>query len=216
MNNMFSSYLAPHLNISASSPRRQPQQQPQCSDNASVASFATHSTAGSRSSRGSNNGNKGAKAQDYQVLVTELKKRHAHFQQARSQLASSLMRMGEYHVRQGEYDEAMMALRDRLNENRSVVCSGLNSLPSLEISDTGEESLVSGMTTVASHSQWSGGANTPRGSCSASVASSHASPYLASINAAASRDTHHSSNPHSSSKLVCCTHTRFKYKFIRN
>ncbi|KAL7543444.1 hypothetical protein ACHAXR_012746 [Thalassiosira sp. AJA248-18] len=162
---MFSSYLAPHLNIS---PRRHSQSQ--ASDNASVASVATHSTAGSRGSRGSK-----AKAQDYQVLLTELQKHQSQFQQARSQLASSLLRMGDYHVRHGEYDEAMMALRDSLNENRSVVCNSLSSLPSLDISDTGEESLISGMTA----SQWSG-AHTPRGSCSVSVASS-SSPYLSTV-----------------------------------
>ena len=162
--NMFSSYLTPHL---ALSPRRQSQ----TSDNASVASVTTHSTAGSRSSRGSK-----AKAQDYQVLLAELQKHQADFQQARSQLASSLLRMGEYHVRNGEYDEAMLALRDSLNENRSVVCNSIGSLPSLDISVTCEESLVSGMTS----SQWSNGAQTPRGSCSASIASS-SSPYLSTV-----------------------------------
>ena len=62
----------------------------QSSDNCSV---TTQSTAGSRSSKGSK-GSK-AKAQDYQLLLSELQKHQAQFQQARSQLASSLLRMGE-------------------------------------------------------------------------------------------------------------------------
>ena len=126
MNNMFASYLSPHLSLS---PRRG---ETQTSDNCSV---ATHSTAGSRSSKGSK-GSK-AKAQDYEVLINELQKHQAQFQQARSQLAASLLRMGEYHVHHGEYDEAMMALRDSLNENRSVVGSSLSNMPRLDISDTG-------------------------------------------------------------------------------
>lgn len=163
MNNMFASYLSPHLSLS---PRRG---ETQTSDNCSV---ATHSTAGSRSSKGSK-GSK-AKAQDYEVLINELQKHQAQFQQARSQLAASLLRMGEYHVHHGEYDEAMMALRDSLNENRSVVGSSLSNMPSLDISDTGEESLISGMT--ESHTPM-----TPRGSWSHSVVSSSSSPYLATV-----------------------------------
>lgn len=179
MNTMFASYLSPHLSIS-------PHRQSAASDNASV---ATQSTAGSRSSKGSRGSSKGskAKAQDYQVLLAELQKHEAHFQQARSQLASSLLRMGEYHVRHGEYDEAMMALHDSLNENRNVVCSSVSSMPSLDISDTGDESLVSGMTA----SQWSG-AQTPKGSCMSSVASTSSSPYLSTVT---SKDTSSEPDP---------------------
>ena len=165
---MFASYLAPHLSLS-------PHLISQPSDNASV---ATQSTTGSRGSKGSK-GSKGctgskAKAQDYQVLVKELQKHQAQFQQARSQLASSLLRMGEYHIRNGEYDEAMMALRESLNENRSVVCSSLNSMPSLDSTDNGDESLLSGM----SASQWSA-PYTPKGGIS--VTSSSSSPYLSTV-----------------------------------
>ncbi|KAL3756982.1 hypothetical protein ACHAWU_004636 [Discostella pseudostelligera] len=162
MNHMFASYLSPHL---VTSPRRQSQ----TSDNASV---ATHSTAGSRGSKGSKASK--AKSQDYQVLLTELQKHQARFQQARSQLASSLLRIGEYHIRNAEYDEAMMALRESLHENRSVICNSLSSMPSLDISETGDESLVSGMTA----SQWSG-AITPKGGLS--VASSSSSSYLTAV-----------------------------------
>ena len=162
MNHMFASYLSPHL---VTSPRRQSH----VSDNASV---ATQSTSGSRGSKGSKSSK--AKSQDYQVLLTELQKQQACFQQARSQLASSLLRMGEYHIRNAEYDEAMLALRESLNENRSVICSSLSSMPSLDISETGDESLVSGMTA----SQWSG-AHTPKGGLS--VASSSSSSYLSAV-----------------------------------
>jgi len=178
MNNMFATYLSPHLSLS---PQRQSSQ---ASDNASV---TTQSTVGSRGSKGSK-GSK-AKAQDYQVLITELQKHHTQFQQARSQLASSLLRMGDYHVRHGEYDEAMMALRDSLNENRNVVCSSLSSLPSLEISDTGDESLVSGMTA----SQWSG-AHTPKSALS-SVGSTTSSPYLSTVASNITKDTSSTSDP---------------------
>lgn len=167
MNNMFATYLSPHLSIS---PHRQSSSSAAACDNASV---ATASTAGSRGSKGSK-----AKAQDYQVLLAELQKHQAQFQRARSQLASSLLRMGEYHVRHGEYDEAMMALRDSLAENRSVVASSLSTMPSLDICDTGDESLISGMTA----SQWShnGGAQTPRGGLSV-VSSTSSSPYLSTV-----------------------------------
>ena len=104
MNTMFASYLAPSLNLS---PRR-----PATGDDATV---ATHSTAGSKSSLGSK-----AKAQDYQVLLKELQQHHSHFQAARSALAASLLRMGEYHVRHGEYDEAASAFKDSLAENRTA------------------------------------------------------------------------------------------------
>ena len=171
MNNMFASYLSPHLSIS---PHRESQT---TSDNCSV---ATQSTSGSRGSKGSK-GSK-AKAQDYQVLVNELQKHQAQFQQARSQLAASLLRMGEYHVRHGEYDEAMMALRDSLNENRSVVCSSLSNMPSLDISDTGDESLISGMTeSHQSHPGSNALPHTPRGSSLSVVSSSSSSPYLATL-----------------------------------
>ncbi|KAL9188814.1 hypothetical protein ACHAXT_007192 [Thalassiosira profunda] len=168
MNTMFASYLAPSLNLS---PRR-----PATGDDATV---ATHSTAGSKSSLGSK-----AKAQDYQVLLKELQQHHSHFQAARSALAASLLRMGEYHVRHGEYDEAASAFTDSLAENRTVVCASFSSLPSIEISETCEESFISSMT----GSQVSSGLGTPRnGSGLASVASS-SSPYLASV-AASHKDS---------------------------
>jgi len=175
MNNMFASYLSPHLTLS---PHRESQQQ-QSSDNCSV---TTQSTAGSRSSKGSK-GSK-AKAQDYQLLLSELQKHQAQFQQARSQLASSLLRMGEYHVRHGEYDEAMLALRDSLNENRSVVCSSLNGMPNLDVISTSDESLISGMT--ESHTA---ALSTPRGSISVVSSTSSPSTYLASISNNKDKDT---------------------------
>ena len=162
---MFTSYLSPHLALS-------PHRSSRASDNASV---ATHSTAGSRGSKGSV-GSK-AKAQDYQVLVKELQKHQADFQQARSKLASSLLRMGEYHIRNGEYDEAMMALRESLNENRSVVCSSLSSMPSMDSTEHGDESLVSGM----SASQLSGYPHTPKGCGTSVTSSSSSSPYLSTV-----------------------------------
>ncbi|KAL3794010.1 hypothetical protein ACHAW5_004295 [Stephanodiscus triporus] len=165
MNHMFASYLAPHLSLS-------PRVIPHASDNASVTTQSTTCSRGSKGSKGST-GSK-AKAQDYQVLVAELQKHQAQSQQARSQLASTLLRMGEYHIRCGEYDEAMMALRESLNENCSVVCSSLSSMPSLDSTDNGDESLLSGM----SASQWSA-PYTPKGGMSVTSASS--SPYLSTV-----------------------------------
>lgn len=160
---MLASYLSPHLALS-------PPRSSQTSDNTSVATQNTSGSLGSKCSVGSK-----AKAQDYQILATELQKHQAQFQQARSQLASSLLRMGEYHIRNGEYDEATIALRESLNENRSVVCSSLSSMPSLDSTDNGDESLVSGM----SASQWSGPPHTPKGGMS--VNSSSSSPYLSTV-----------------------------------
>ena len=79
----------------------------------------------------STKGSKGPKAvgQDYQVLLTELQKRQADFQHT-----SSLLRVGEYHVRRSEYYEAVLVLRDSLSKNRSVVRQSLNILPSLDVS----------------------------------------------------------------------------------
>ncbi|KAL3823081.1 hypothetical protein ACHAXA_011133 [Cyclostephanos tholiformis] len=163
MNHMFASYLASHLSLS-------PHRTYHASDCASV---STQGTTGSRGSKGSTGGFK-AKAQDYQVLVTELQKHQAQFQHARSQLASSLLRMGEYHIRNGEYDEATAALRESLNENRSVVCSSLSSMPSLDSTDNGDESLVSGLSASQSSAPY-----TPRGGIS--VTSSSSSPYLSTV-----------------------------------
>ena len=69
-----------------------------------------------------------AAGQDYQVLLTELQKRQADFQHA-----SSLLCVGEYHVRRGEYDEAVLALRDNLSKNHSVVWQSLSTLSSLGV-----------------------------------------------------------------------------------
>ena len=53
--------------------------------------------------------------------MTKLQKHQAEFQQVRSQLVSSLLRVDEYHVRRGEYDEAVLAMRDSLIKNHSVM-----------------------------------------------------------------------------------------------
>ncbi len=67
-----------------------------------------------------------------------------------------------------------MALRESLNENRSVIRSSLSSVPSLDISETGDESLVSDMTA----SQLSG-AHTPKGGLS--VTSTSSSSYISTV-----------------------------------
>lgn len=111
------------------------------SDNASV---TTQSTAGSRSSR-----NSAKNSKDYSVLLNELQKTQLKYKKAQSEFASSLARVGEFHVRNGEYEEAMVAFRDSLLENQSVCSSSMSLVPSLtESSDNGDESVsfISGMT----------------------------------------------------------------------
>lgn len=129
---MFSSYL----NLA------QPRSNHNQSDNASV---TTQSTAGSRSSR---NSTKNAK--DYAVLLDDLRKSQLKYKKSQSEFASSLARMGEFHIRYGEYEEAMVAFRDSLTENQSVCSSSISMVPSLaECSDNGDDqsvSFLSGMT----------------------------------------------------------------------
>ncbi|EJK73528.1 hypothetical protein THAOC_04843, partial [Thalassiosira oceanica] len=89
--------------------------------------------------------------------------------------------MGEFHCRNGEYDEALLALNEGLSENRISACNSLSSLPSLEIAETGDESLVSGLTASQS---FHGGLNIPRafGSSSWTVSSQTSSPsYLSAV-----------------------------------
>ncbi len=130
---MFSSYL------NLAQPRSNNHNQ---SDNASV---TTQSTTGSRSSR---NSTKNAK--DYAVLLDDLRKSQLKYKKSQSEFASSLARMGEFHIRYGEYEEAMVAFRDSLTENQSVCSSSISMVPSLaECSDNGDDqsvSFLSGMT----------------------------------------------------------------------
>jgi tetratricopeptide (TPR) repeat protein len=57
---------------------------------------------------------------DYQVLRKSVDQQRNSVQDARSTLASSLDRIGEHHVRQKEYDEAMDAFTEALHEKRSI------------------------------------------------------------------------------------------------
>ena len=100
----------------------------------SDSSVATRSTCDSRSTKSS---------KDYDVLVKELIKNRVEVQKAKSNLAASLLRVGEYHVRNGEYEEAMNAFQDSLNENRSVCSASVASIT--EVSDSCGESLISGL-----------------------------------------------------------------------
>lgn len=138
---MFSSYL------NLAQPRFSQNGQ---SDNASV---ATHSTAGSRSSR-----NSAKNSKDYSVLLDELQKTQLQLKKSQSEFASSLARVGEFHVRNGEYEEAMIAFRDSLVENQNVCSSSISMVPSLaESSDNGDDSVsfISGLTgSTGSHSAY--------------------------------------------------------------
>eukprot|EP00977_Amphora_coffeiformis_P001921 scaffold367_cov154-Amphora_coffeaeformis.AAC.1 len=60
---------------------------------------------------------------DFQVLRGDLDRRRSDVLSSRSALASSLDRMGEHHVRQKEYDEAMDAFSEALQEKRSILSS---------------------------------------------------------------------------------------------
>jgi len=60
---------------------------------------------------------------DYQVLIQSVDKQRLNVSSARTALASTLDRLGEHHVRQKEYDDAMDAFAEALHEKRSVFSS---------------------------------------------------------------------------------------------
>ncbi|CAB9508588.1 Kinesin light chain [Seminavis robusta] len=64
---------------------------------------------------------------DYQVLKQSVEEQRLAVRQARVALASSLDRLGEHHVRQKEYDDAMDAFAEALHEKRSVFSNFLSS-----------------------------------------------------------------------------------------
>ena len=57
---------------------------------------------------------------DYQVLRQSVDTTRAAVHKARAELASSLDQLGEHHVRQKEYDDAMDAFAEALHEKRSI------------------------------------------------------------------------------------------------
>jgi len=65
---------------------------------------------------------------DYQVLKQSVEEQRNAVQQARVALASSLDRLGEHHVRQKEYDDAMDSFAEALHEKRSVFAHFSSSL----------------------------------------------------------------------------------------
>lgn len=104
---------------------------------------AKHSSDCSVATRASVDSRNSKNSKDYDVLIKELMKNRLEVQRAKSNLAASLLRVGEYHVRNGEYEEAMNAFMESLNENRSVCSSSVASIT--EISESCGESLVSGL-----------------------------------------------------------------------
>jgi tetratricopeptide (TPR) repeat protein len=60
---------------------------------------------------------------DYQVLSQGVDKHRRALREARASLASSLDRLGEHHVRQKEYDDAMDAFAEALHEKKSILSS---------------------------------------------------------------------------------------------
>ena len=60
---------------------------------------------------------------DYQVLLRTVDERRGVVRDTRASLASSLDRLGEHHVRQKEYDDAMDAFTEALHEKRSIFCT---------------------------------------------------------------------------------------------
>jgi len=64
---------------------------------------------------------------DYHVLKQNVEGQRLAVRQARVSLASSLDRLGEHHVRQKEYDDAMDAFAEALHEKRSVFAHFLTS-----------------------------------------------------------------------------------------
>lgn len=76
---------------------------------------ATQSTLSVRSSKLSQRNG------DYTVLVGNVDEQRKVVHEARSELASYLDRLGEHHVRNKEYDDAMDAFAESLHEKRSVL-----------------------------------------------------------------------------------------------
>ena len=62
-------------------------------------------------------------SRDFHVLRDDLEQRRNSVLDSRVALASSLDRLGEHHVRQKEYDEAMDAFSEALQEKRSILSS---------------------------------------------------------------------------------------------
>jgi len=65
---------------------------------------------------------------DYQVLKSSVLENRSSVRKARASLASALDRLGEHHVRQKEYDEAMDAFTESLHEKRSIYAKALATL----------------------------------------------------------------------------------------
>lgn len=66
---------------------------------------------------------------DYAVLLRNVNQQRQVVHQARTGLASFLDRLGEHHVRNKEYDDAMDAFTESLHEKRSVLSQLLSSSP---------------------------------------------------------------------------------------
>lgn len=65
---------------------------------------------------------------DYQVLRSMVNETRQEVRQSRTALASALDRLGEHHVRQKEYDDAMDAFTEALHEKRSIFTAGSDDL----------------------------------------------------------------------------------------
>lgn len=80
---------------------------------------------------------------DYQVLKIKMEQERSAVQRGRVSLATSLDQLGEHHVRQQEYDDAMDAFTEALREKRSAFCT-LSSPSSCDNRSTISSSLISG------------------------------------------------------------------------
>eukprot|EP00957_Ditylum_brightwellii_P031203 2364937-Ditylum_brightwellii.AAC.1 len=107
------------------SSRRRRYSSPALSRSGSCSSVGKSSVAGSTSSQ---------KDGDYQLLHNNLQNDRRAVQQARSKLASTLVSLGEHHVRKREYDEAMDAFTEALLEQRHLF-QGSNSADTSEQRD---------------------------------------------------------------------------------
>ena len=63
---------------------------------------------------------------DFHVLHQGVEQQRSVVREARSSLASSLDRLGEHHVRQKEYDNAMDAFAEALHEKRSIFATAIS------------------------------------------------------------------------------------------
>ena len=83
---------------------------------------------------------------DYQVLTQNVDVHRKCVRESRASLASALDRLGEHHVRQREYDDAMDAFTEALHEKKSIVSS--SSIGHLGVDDSNDSQRTEKLDTI--------------------------------------------------------------------